>query len=80
MNTRLVTQSELGQLRREFRNEVAAVRTEIRMVEVRRQLEMQTEKTRAAWRRFKQACTAAFLVNLLAEIGIFYWFAKLLGH
>ena len=80
MSTHWVTQSELTGLRGKFRYEIAAVRHEIHMIELRRQFETQTARTRAVWRRGLRAYLAALLFNVLAVIGTFYWFAKLLGH
>jgi hypothetical protein len=80
MNSTAMTHSKLAGLRAEFRHEIAAVRYEIDLIESRRRLEMQAAKTRALWRRGLQAYLAALLVNVLAIIAIFCWFAKLLGH
>jgi predicted transcriptional regulator len=80
MNADPVTQSDLAGLRREFTREIAAVRHQIHMMELRRQLEVQRARTRTVWRRGLQAYFAALVLNVLWIIGIFYWFAKLLGH
>jgi hypothetical protein len=80
MNTVPVTHSEFAGLYNEFRCEIDAVRHQLRLIELRRQLEMQTAKTRAVWKRGLQAYAAALFANVLAIIGTFYWFAKLIGH
>ena len=80
MNTSPITHGELAGLRAELRHEIAAVRHEIDTIELRRSFEMQAAKTRALWRRALHAYFAALLANVFADIGVFYWFAKLLGH
>ena len=71
---------ELATLRSEFRSEIAAMRHEIWMIETHRRLEMQIAKARAVWRPGLVAYAALLFTHGLATIGIFYWFAKLLGH
>jgi hypothetical protein len=80
MKTTPITHGELAGLRAEFRHEIAAVRHEIDMIELRRRFEMQAATTKALWRRGLQAYFIALLANVLAIIGTLYWFAKLLGH
>jgi hypothetical protein len=80
MNTDLVTRGELATLRSEFRSEIAAVRHEIWMTESRRRVEVQIAKARAAWRPELGAYGAVLFVHVIGITGIFYWFAKLLGH
>jgi hypothetical protein len=57
--------------------EIAAMRHETRMAEMRCRREMETKRT---WRPVRRACVGVFWVNFLAEAGVFYWFARLLGH
>jgi hypothetical protein len=80
MNTDLVTRGELATLRSEFRSEIAAVRREIWMTESRRRAEMRIAKARAAWRPGLGAYGVLLFVHIVGNTGIFYWFAKLLGH
>lgn len=80
MKTHEATQSELPGLRTEFRREITAVRHQIHMIELSRQLKKQTAATKAVWKRGLQVYFAGLLVNILGIIGVFYWFAKLLGH
>jgi hypothetical protein len=75
-----VTQSDLRALRGEFSREMAGLRHEIWKREAERELKIQKAKTEAIWRRGRRICVAALLLNIVAEAGVLYWFAKLLGH
>ena len=77
---RWVTQSDLEALRGQFSREIVDLRGEIRIKEAARELAIQKAKTEAAWRRFRRMCASIFLLNIAAEAGALYAFAKLLGH
>jgi len=53
---------------------------ELRMMELRRRLEIEAARLQAVWRRGLKLYFAALALNFVATVGAFYWFAKLLGH
>ena len=64
----------------ELKSDIAMLRHEIRMMELRRQVEIQANKSDAAWRRLIGACVLSVVVNAVGTFGAMFGLAKLLGH
>jgi hypothetical protein len=63
----------------ELRSEIAALRHEMRMIELRRQIEIEITKGQAAWRRLVGAVALWVITNAVRAFGAMFGLAKLLG-
>ena len=64
----------------ELKADLATLRHELRMLELRRRLDVETENGRAAWRRLVGACVLWVVANAITAFGAMFGLAKLLGH
>ena len=64
----------------ELRSDIALLRHEIRMMELRRQLEIQVNKGDAAWQRLIGACALWVIVNAAGAFGAMFVAVRLLAR
>ncbi len=75
----LVTKADLGWLRAELKADIAAVRGELREVELRFEARLEAVKADILNRVFGMI-RGALVVNIVAIVGAMFGVAKLLGH
>jgi hypothetical protein len=64
----------------ELKADIAALRSEIRLIELRRQVEIEVAKGQAAWRRLVSAFILWMVVNAVGVSDAMFGLAKVLGY